>query len=346
MQKLATVTTIGLDIAKNVFQVHGIDAVGQVVIRQQLKRGRVLAFFGKLAPCTVGIEACATSHHWAREIGALGHTVRLMPPAYVKPFVKRQKNDMADAEAICEAVQRPSMRFVPVKAPDQQAGMVLHRTRHLFVRQLTAVVNALRAHLAEFGIVAPKGREGVAALVAIIEDRRDARIPELVRSCLTGLKIQLEALSDQIRILDRRLAGWSRTDETCKRLDAIPGIGPALSTALVASVADPKAFKSGRDFSAWIGLVPKQHSSGGKERLGAITKAGDRYLRSLFCAGALAVIRYAQKHGTRHRPWLTQLLERRPAKVAAIALANKLARMAWALMAKGESYREPAALAK
>ena len=266
-----------------------------------------------------------------------------MPPAYVKPYVKRQKNDASDAEAICEAVQRPSMRFVPIKAPQQQAALVLHRTRHLFVRQMTAVINALRAHLAEFGIVAPVGRNGVEELVAVIEDRNDERIPDLVRTCLTALRIQLDTLKQQIRILDRRLLVWHRANETCRRLDAIPGVGPALATALVASVADPKAFRSGRDFSAWIGLVPKQNSSGGKERLGNITKAGDRYLRSLFCAGALAVIRYAQKHGTKHRPWLTTLLERRPTKVAAIALANKLARMAWAMMAKGESYKEPMA---
>jgi len=343
---MKTVTIIGLDIAKSVFQVHGIDADGKVVARQQLKRGRVIAFFKKLPPCLVGIEACTSSHHWARELQALGHEVKLMPPAYVKPYVKRQKNDAADAEAICEAVQRPSMRFVPVKVPDQQAGMVLHRTRHLFVRQMTAVSNAIRAHLAEFGIVAPTGRNGIQQLVAIVNDAKDERIPPLVRTCLFALVIQLDALNKQISILDRRLAGWHRTNETCRRLDAIPGVGPALATALVASVADPKAFRSGRDFSAWIGLVPKQNSSGGREKLGNITKAGDRYLRSLFCAGALSVIRYAQKHGTKHRPWLTKLLERRPTKVAAIALANKLARMAWAMMAKGERYKEPVALAR
>jgi transposase len=346
MKKLDTVTTIGLDIAKSVFQVHGIDAAGKVVIRQQLKRARVLAFFAKLPPCLIGIEACASSHYWARELRALGHEVKLMPPAYVKPYVKRQKNDATDAEAICEAVQRPSMRFVPIKPPEQQAGLVLHRTRHLLVRQLTGVINALRAHMAEFGIVAPQGRKGVETLVAVINDDKDNRIPSLVRTCLTALAIQLELLRRQIQILDRRLVGWHRSNEACRRLDAIPGVGPALATALVASVPDPKAFKCGRDFSAWVGLVPKQNSSGGKERLGSITKQGDRYLRSLFCAGALAVIRYAQKHGTTHRPWLTKLLERRPTKVAAIALANKLARMAWAMMAKGETYKEPIALAR
>jgi transposase len=273
---MQTAATIGLDIAKNVFQVHGITPEGRIVFRQQLKRGRVLAFFKKLKPCLVGIEACATSHHWAREISAPGHTVKLMPPAHVKACVKRQKNDAADAEAICEAVQRPTMRFVPIKSPDEQAGMVLHRTRHLFVRHLTAVVNATRAHMAEFGIVAAKGREGVAELVAVIKDLRDDRLPTLARTCLYALAIQLEALSQQIAILDKRLTGWSRTNETCRRLDAMPGVGPALATALVASVADPKAFKSGRDFSAWVGLVPKQRPSGGKEKLGSITKAGDR----------------------------------------------------------------------
>jgi transposase len=343
---MKTVTAIGLDIAKSVFQVHGIDAAGKPVIRKQLKRTRVIPFFMKLPPCVVGIEACASSHYWARELTALGHDVKLMPPAYVKPYVKRQKNDAADAEAICEAVQRPSMRFVPVKQPEQQAGLVLHRTRHLLIRQLTAVTNSIRAHLAEFGIVAPVGRRGVNALIAIVNDGRDDRIPDLVRTFLTALSIQAGALREQIRILDRRLVLWHRSNETCKRLDAIPGVGPALATALVASVADPKAFRSGRDFSAWIGLVPKQNSSGGRERLGNITKAGDRYLRSLFCAGALAVIRFVRKHGTKHRPWLTSLLDRRPAKVAAIALANKLARMAWAMMAKGEAYREPVALAR
>ncbi|MFZ4783737.1 MAG: IS110 family transposase [Armatimonadaceae bacterium] len=346
MKAVTPVTTIGLDIAKSVFQVHGIDAESKVVIRQQLKRARVVAFFTKLQSCRVGIEACASSHHWARELTALGHEVKLMPPAYVKPYVKRQKNDAADAEAICEAVQRPSMRFVPIKAPESQAGLVLHRTRHLLVRQMVAVINALRAHLAEFGIVAPQGRQGVEQLVGIINDEKDARIPGLVRTCLFALAIQLDMLKRQIHILDKRLVGWHRTNETCRRLDAIPGVGPALATALVASVSDPQVFKSGRDFSAWVGLVPKQNSSGGKEKLGSITKQGDRYLRSLFCAGALAVIRQAQKHGTKQRPWLTKLLERRPTKVAAIALANKLARMAWAIMASGEAYKEPLALAK
>jgi transposase len=337
------VTTIGLDIAKSVFQVHGVDAIGNVVIRRQLKRRYVLAFFQKLAPCLVGIEACASSHHWSRELKALGHTVRLMPPAYVKPYVKRQKNDAADAEAICEAVTRPNMRFVATKTPEQQSCLMLHRTRHLFIRQQTAVINAIRAHLAEFGVVASVGRRGVDELLDVVAS--DERVPEVARACVAALGAQLRMLKAQILEFDRQIMAWHRSNETTKRLDEIPGVGPALATALVASVADPKAFRSGRNFSAWIGLVPKQHSSGGKDRLGSISKQGDRYLRSLFTAGALAVIRYAKIHGTRHRPWLAALLARRPSKVAAIALANKIARMAWAMMVKGERYKEPAALA-
>jgi len=341
---METVTTIGLDTAKSVFQVHGVDAAGQVVMRRQLRRRQILAFFQKLPPCLVGIEACASSHHWSRELQALGHTVRLMPPAYVKPYVKRQKNDTADAEAICEAVARPNMRFVPTKTVEQQSCLMLHRARHLFIRQQTAVINSIRAYLAEFGIVAPVGRRGVEQLLEIAADTVD-RLPEIARACLVALGVQLRTLKAQILEFDRRIIAWHRSNATSKRLDAIPGVGPALATALVASIADPRAFRSGRDFSAWVGLVPKQNSSGGKDRLGSISKQGDRYLRSLFTAGALAVIRYAKIRGTGHRPWLAGLLARRPTKVAAIALANKLARMAWAMMARGQCYQEPAALA-
>ena len=342
---MQTITTIGLDIAKSVFQVHGVDADGQVVIRRQLKRRYVLAFFQKLPPCLVGIEACASAHHWSRELQALGHAVKLMPPAYVKPYVKRQKNDATDAEAICEAVSRPNMRFVETKTPEQQSCLMLHRTRHLFIRQQTAVINAIRSHLAEFGIVAPVGRNGVDQLLGVVADAGDKRLPEIARACVAALGAQLQTLKAQVLQFDRLITAWHRSSEASRRLDAIPGVGPALATALVASVANPKAFRSGRDFSAWIGLVPKQNSSGGKDRLGSISKRGDRYLRSLFTAGALAVIRYAKIHGTKQRPWLTSLLARRPTKVAAIALANKIARMAWAMMAKGERYKEPAALA-
>jgi transposase len=342
---MQTATTIGLDIAKSVFQVHGVDTAGQVVIRRQVKRRYVLVFFQKLPPCLVGIEACASSHYWSRELKALGHTVLLMPPAYVKPYVKRQKNDATDAEAICEAVTRANMRFVPTKTVEQQSCLTLHRTRHLFICQQTAAINAIRAHLAEFGLVAPVGRKGVEQLLDVVADPSDKRVPEIARACLAALGAQLRRLKEQILEFDRMITAWHRSNEASSQLDAAPGVGPLLATAVVATVADPKVFRSGRNFSAWVGLVPKQHSSGGKDRLGSISKQGDRYLRGLFVAGALAVIRYAKIHGTKHRPWLTALLARRPTKVAAIALANKLARMVWAMMARGERYKEPVALA-
>ena len=343
---MQTITTIGLYIAKSVFQVHGVDAGGQVIVRRQLKRRSVLTFFQKLSPCLVGIEACASSHHWSRELQALGHTVRLIPPAYVKPYVKRQKNDAADAEAICEAVTRANMRFVPTKTPEQQSGLVLHRTRHLFIRQQTAVINAIRGHLAEFGIVAPVGRHGVEELLNVVTDPNDKRVPDIARACLSAFGVQLCRIKEQILEFDRLIRAWHRSNEMSMRLDEAPGVGPVLATAVVAAVADPKSFRSGRNFSAWIGIVPKQRSSGGKNRLGNISKQGDRYLRGLFVAGALAVIRYAKIHGAKHRPWLAALLARRPTKVAAIALANKIARMVWAMMARGERYKEPVALAR
>jgi len=342
---MQTITTIGLDIAKSVFQVHGVAADGQVVMRRQLKRRYVLAFFQKLPPCLIGIEACASSHHWSRELQALGHMVRLMPPAYVRPYVKRQKNDAADAEAICEAVTRANMRFVATKTPEQQSGLVLHRTRHLFVRQQTAVINAIRTHLAEFGIVAPAGRNGVVELLKAVADHADKRVPEMARACLLAFGAQLQRLKEQILEFDRMIRAWHRSSEMSTRLEECPGVGPVLATAVAATVADPKVFRSGRNFSAWIGIVPRQHSSGGKNKLGSISKRGDRYLRFLFVAGALSVIRYAKIHGAKHRPWLAALLARRPTKVAAIALANKMARMVWAMMVKGERYKEPVALA-
>ena len=335
------VITIGVDLAKNVFQVHGVDAEGGVVFRRQLRRSQMLPFFKKQPLCLVGVEACATSHHWGREIEALGHQVRLMPPRYVKPYVKRNKNDMADAEAICEAVTRPTMRFVKIKTQEQQSVLMLHRTRHLFIRQRTMLINALRAHLAEFGIVAGIGRNGLEKLLEVIEDGADERVPSTARDCLLALRDQLEFVKRQILDADRRVLAWHRSSELSRRLDDIPGVGPLIATALAASVPDPHAFKSGRDLSAWIGLVPKQHSTGGKERLGHISKAGNRYLRSLLVIGALSVIRRAKQLGYSRRPWLMKLLERRSTKVAAIALANKIARTAWAMMAHGTYYKEP-----
>jgi transposase len=341
---MGTITTIGLDIAKSVFQVHGIDATGEVIVRRRLSRVRVLGFFEKLPRCLIGIEACNTSHHWARELIALGHEVRLMPAQYVKPYVKRGKNDCADAEAICEAVTRPTMRFVPVKTPEQQSVMMLHRVRLMLSRQRTQLSNAMRAHMSEFGVVAPVGRMGLERLLVIVEDRHDLRIPSRARVCLEMLLAQLTVVKQQILENDRRIRASARETETGRRLMEIPGVGPLLASAFVASVADPKVFRTGRDLAAWIGLVPKQNSSGGKERLGAISRAGNRYLRQMLVVGAMAVIRYAERHGTK-RAWLLQLLARRATKVAAVALANKTARMVWALMTNGERYREPVAAA-
>jgi len=338
------VVTIGLDIAKSVFQVHGVNSAGDAVLRRQLKRARMLPFFAKLPPCLIGIEACNNSHYWARELTALGHDVKLMSAQYVKPYVKRQKNDAADAEAICEAVTRPTMRFVAVKSPEQQSLMMLHPVRLMLNRQRTQISNAIRAHISEFGVVAPVGRLGVERLLEVVEDEDDDRIPEDARVCLKMLAAQLSVVKQQVLENDRRVLASARRTELGRRLMEIPGIGPLLASAFVASVADPTVFKTGRDLAAWIGLVPKQNSSGGKDRLGSITRAGNRYLRQMLVVGAMAVIRYAERHGT-NRPWLVQLLARRPAKVAAVALANKNARMVWALMTSGERYREPQAKA-
>ena len=335
------VVTIGLDIAKSVFQLHGVDAAGAVLLRKRLPRSRMLAFFEKLAPCLIGIEACGSAHYWGRELSRFGHEVRLIPPSYVKPYVKRQKNDAADAEAICEAVTRPSMRFVPIKAPEQQSMMVAHRTRSILTRQRTQLSNAIRGHMAEFGLVAAVGRNGLEILINFINDA-DQRVPIEARTCLLMLVAQLRLVNQQILESDRCIIASARSTEVGRRLMSIPGIGPVLASALVATIADPKSFRSGRNLAAWIGLVPRQNSSGGKERLSGITKQGDRYLRQLLVVGAVAVIRYAQRNGAR-RPWLVQLLARRTPKVAAVALANKNARMVWAIMTNGERYREPIA---
>jgi transposase len=337
---MGNVRVIGLDLAKNVFQVHGVDADGAVVLRQRLTRARLVKLFAKLPPCLVGIEACATSHHWARELIALGHEVKLMPAQYVKPYVKRGKNDAVDAEAICEAVTRPTMRFVGIKTPEQQSALMLHRVRLILSRQRTQLSNALRAHLAEFGIVAPIGRGGLDRLLDVIADAEDDRIPAGVRACLEMLMAQLDMVKAQILENDRRILASARETELGRRLMEIPGVGPLVASAFVASVADPAIFQSGRNLAAWIGLVPKQNSSGGKERLGGISKAGNRYLRQMLIVGAMAVIRHAERNAAK-RPWLVQLLARRKVKVAAVALANKTARTIWAMMVSGERYREP-----
>ena len=337
------VITIGLDLAKNVFQVHGVDGSGDVVVRKQLRRRRVIPFFEALGPCLVGVEACAASHHWARSLEALGHEVRIMPAQYVTPYVKRNKNDAADAEAICEAVTRPTMRFVAVKGPEQQGLMVLHRTRALLVRQRTMLVNAIRAHLAEFGIVAPVGLRGMKALLAVIADTGDERLPSLARECLASLAEALATVEREAASNERRIHAWHRANAASHNLESIPGIGLITASALVASVSDPSIFKSGRELAAWIGLVPKQSSTGGKDRLGRISKQGNPYLRWLLVAGAMAVIRHGRKADFASNPWLADLMRRKPAKVAAVALANKNARTAWALLARGEAYCRPAA---
>jgi transposase len=332
------ITTIGLDIAKNVFQVHGIDRDEKVVIRKQLRRGQVMRFFQDLSPCLVGLEACATAHHWARELTRLGHEVRLMPAKDVKAYVKRNKNDAADAEAICEAVRRPTMRFVRVKSAEQQAQLMQHRARDLLMRQRTQLINAMRAHMAELGIAAPQGREGIKQLLAIIADVEDARLPVDARASLIVLAAQLQALQTMIGSLEKRIVARHRSNPDSKRLQTIPGVGVIGATAIAATVTDPAAFRSGRDFAAWVGLVPRQDSTGGKPRLGPISKQGDRYVRRILVVGAVSMLRRAKLNPERY-PWVTRLLARRPFKVVAIALANKMARVAWALLAKGGTYR-------
>jgi transposase len=338
-----TISTIGLDLAKSVFQVHGIDADEQVVVRRKLTRSRLLGYFAKLPPCLVGMEACATAHYWAREIGALGHEVRLMPPQYVKPYVKTQKNDMADAEAICEAVTRPTMRFVPAKTVEQQSLMVLHGVRDQLIGISTKLVNVIRGHLAEFGVIGAKGRMGVAAILKVLADPTDKRIPVLARRCLKSLAKELVRVKRDILEMDRRVMKVHRASAVSRRLETIPGIGPIIATRVAAEVANPGSFKTGRAFSAWIGLVPKQHSSGGRDRLGHITKNGHPQLRRLLVAGAMSMIIRAKRAGFTRHPWLVRLLERKPTKIAAVALANKLARMVWALMMKGGTF-DPARL--
>lgn len=339
---MGQVVTIGLDLAKSVFQVHGVDAAGEVVVRRQIRRSQLLQFFARQPRCLIGMEACASSHYWARELSAIGHDVKLMPAQYVKPYVKRGKNDAADAEAICEAVTRPTMRFVAIKSPEQQSAMMLHRVRLVLCRQRTQVSNALRAHLGEFGVVAPAGRLGLEQLLAVVANPADDRLPAEARPCLQMLAEQLATVKRQILENDRRIMADARRTELGRRLMGIPGVGPLLASAFVAAVADPSIFRTGRDLAAWIGLVPRQNSSGGKERLGSICKAGHRYLRQMLVVGSMAVIRHAERSAGR-RPWLAQLLARRKAKVVAVALANKIARTVWAMMMSGERYRAPLA---
>lgn len=332
--------TIGLDLAKNVFQVHGVDADGAVTVRKTLRRAQVLSFFAKLPSCLVGIEACGTSHHWARKLMSLGHEVRLMPPAYVKAYVKRGKNDAVDAEAICEAVTRPTMRFVAVKSREQQAALSLHRVRRLLIGQRTQLVNMMRSQLAEFGIAIPAGL-GRALQMArqIIDGEVVNALPAQAAEVVALLARQALEIHARLRELDLRLAALQRSDEVARRLATIPGIGPVGATALAASVTDPHQFRSGRQFAAWLGLTPRQKSSGGKERLGRITKMGDKYLRQLLVIGATSLIRRAKHRPETVDPRLVALLARKPARVASVAMANKMARIAWAIMTRGQVYQ-------
>jgi len=335
------ITTIGIDLAKHVFQLHGVDGAGKVVVCRRLRRSQVATFFATLPPCLVGMEACGTAHFWAREIAASGHDVRLMPPGYVKPYVKRNKHDAADAEAVCEAVRRPSMRFVPVKTPEQQAALVAHSVRDLLVRQRTMLVNALRGHLAEFGIVAQRGIHKVEELTAVIGDETDGRIPASARSALRVLAAALAALELRIAVVESEIVARTKADPTARRLATIPGIGPIIASRITATVPDPSIFRSGRDFAAWIGLVPRQNSTGGKTRLGGISKRGNGSLRRLLVGGAMAAM--FRSKALQHDPWLCRLRARKPAMVAAVALANKTARTVWAVMRRDQDWRPAAA---
>ena len=313
------ITTVGLDIAKRVFQLHGVDAAGKAVLRRKLQRSEVLAFFKALPPCLVGIEACGTAHYWAREIRELGHEVRLMPPSYVAPYV-------------------------PIKTAEQQAVLMLHRTRDLLVRQRTMLVNALRGHMAELGIIAPQGIARVADLMAVLFGEDTTKVPALAREALRGLAAELEALDRRVKEIEVAIVRWHKDNEASRRLATIPGVGPITASAIVATITDPFQFHSARHLAAWIGLVPRQHSSGGKQRQGGISKQGDRYLRRLLVLGATAVIRHSRSKSTAEAGWLKSLLERRPARLVSVAQANKTARIVWALLVRGEAYRMPAAV--
>src|SRR5579862_6390992 len=340
---MENIRTIGLDLAKNVFQAHAVDLGGSVVLRKRLRRGRVLTFFAGLPPCLVGMEACATAHYWARELQALGHDVRLMPPQYVKAYVKRNKNDAADAEAICEAVKRPSMHFVPVKTVEQQSALLMHRGRELLVRQRTMLANALRGHLAEFGLIAAQGLHKVAGLIAIVRDVEDERVPDMARQVLRLIAEQIAELDTRIAAIEAQIMAWHKSNPMSQRLATIPSIGPIIATAITTTVAEPGEFHGGREFAAWLGLVPRQNSTGGKTSLGGISKRGDSYLRRLLVNGAHAVL--LRSKAAKVDPWLIALRSRRPRLVVAVALANKTARIAWAIMRKQESYSFAAAAA-
>ncbi len=339
------ITIVGLDLAKSIFQVHAITEDGHIAVRRALRRSQVLEFFRQISPCLVGIEACGSAHYWANAIGELGHTVRLMPPAYVKPYVKRNKTDAADAEAICEAVTRPTMRFVPVKSPEEQAASMVLKTRELFVRQRSQTTNAMRAHMAELGVVAATGMTSIAKLIAILRDDRDGRLPNAARVALLEMAEQIEKLTARIEALDAKIIAAVKTDEAARRLTTIPGVGPIIAASVRAAVHDPEAFRTGRDLAAWIGITPRANSSGGKERLGKISKQGNKQLRTLLILGATSVLKQARR-GVKLPAWVVSLLARKAYKVAAFALANKIARTIWALLVKGGTYQAPVSMTR
>lgn len=337
---MLNITTVGLDLAKSVFQVHCADQAGRPVVRKKLRRAQLLKFFAGLPPCLVGMEACGSAHHWGRELSALGHEVRLIPPQYVKPFVKTNKNDACDAEAICEALSRPTMRFAPLKSGEQQSVLLLHRARELLVRQRTMAINALRGHCAEFGIIAARGACNIGKLIEVIDDPEDHRLPDLARQALGHLVSQLRMLQGQIAALERKLKAWHRSNEASTRLETIPGVGVITATALVATLGDASQFHSARQLAASLGLVPRQHSTGGRERLGRISKRGDGYLRRLLVHGARSVLRSTKDKPAARSHWHHALLARRPTNVVLVAMANKTARVVWALLRHGETYRQ------
>lgn len=337
------ITTIGLDLAKNVFQIHAADSEGNPVLKKRLRRGQLLGFFAELEPCLVGMEACGSAHYWARELQSLGHEVRLIAPQFVKPFVKTNKNDASDAEAICEAMQRPTMRFAAIKSAEQQSILMLHRARELLVRQKTMLLNALRGHCAEFGIVVAQGAFRVSELVAIIADDKDIRLPDVAHEALGFLVAQLHSAKEQIAMLEKKLKAWHRSNEASRRLETIPGVGVITATALVATIGDAHQFKSGRELAAWLGLVPRQNSSGNKQRLGRISKRGDKYLRKLLVHGARTVLRWRVAKKETRTIWLEGMLRRRPTNVVLVAMANKTARVVWALLNKNETWQPSAA---
>ena len=346
IENLAEVTRVGLDLAKNVFQVHGVDAQGEVVIVRKLRRAAVLPFFGRLKPCVVAMEACGSAHHWGREITALGHEVKLIPPAHVKPYIRRNKTDAADAAAICEAALRPQQRFVPVRSIDNQAGLMRHRARELLAGQRTAALNALRGHLAEIGVIAPQGVQHAYDLKRLAVDGFDEYgevvVPDCVRVALKPLVSQIDALDAAIGAIDNEIAMSVKANETAKRLMTVPGVGPVTASAIVATIQDMGDFASGREFAAFLGLTPRQSSTGGKPGLGRVTKMGDRYLRKLLVVGACSTLSHRRGHNDALRGWASGMLERKTVrykfKLTAVALANKVARIVFVLMTKGGEY--------